>query len=576
VSLPQTRLGGAVQDKPPYRIPLVSEIQALPRNGRSFVSTFSGCGGSCLGFEMDGWTPLIASEFIPAAQEVYALNHPTVPVIVQDVREVEAELILARLGLERGELDCLEGSPPCASFSMAGKRTAGWGEVRKYSDTEQRVDDLFFEYVRLLDGLLPKTFVAENVTGLMKGVAKGYFNEIRRALAAVGYRVRVLHLDAQWLGVPQSRQRVIFVGVRSDLGLEPPTVEKLPYRYTVRDAIPLAVRIGTAPPHADWQAVGKDVERTMVSAEGNAAPTMVASGENKGAGWVEMEARIPVRVVHDTRGNWSRGEVTDSPCPTITVGMDSLNSVHYEVEEEVVRVPVDVGWESYDVDRGSVADRPAPTITGHGVSGDNDDTLTVECVEVPREVWDEAVAYARENGAHAIRLPIRVEHDPGGDFTDYGDVSDTPSPAIMATGPHRMVVHEVALPLPDQETHERQREEADITRFATGPEWDKLAPGEQSDRYFNLVKADPDAPSPTVTCSTAWAIGAAGVVHPVERRKFTIPELRRICGFPDDFQLTGTYRQQWERLGRAVPPPMMRAVAQAVREQVLDKLDSRP
>jgi DNA-cytosine methyltransferase len=302
VSLPQTRLGGAVQDKPPYRIPLVSEIQALPRNGRSFVSTFSGCGGSCLGFEMDGWTPLIASEFIPAAQEVYALNHPTVPVIVQDVREVEAELILARLGLERGELDCLEGSPPCASFSMAGKRTAGWGEVRKYSDTEQRVDDLFFEYVRLLDGLLPKTFVAENVTGLMKGVAKGYFNEIRRALAAVGYRVRVLHLDAQWLGVPQSRQRVIFVGVRADLGLEPPTVEKLPYRYTVRDAIPLAVRIGTAPPHADWQAVGKDVERTMVSAEGNAAPTMVASGENKGAGWVEMEARIPVRPVSHDHG----------------------------------------------------------------------------------------------------------------------------------------------------------------------------------------------------------------------------------------------------------------------------------
>jgi DNA (cytosine-5)-methyltransferase 1 len=55
----------------------------------------------------------------------------------------------------------------------------------------------------------------------------------------------------------------------------------------------------------------------------------------------------------------------------------------------------------------------------------------------------------------------------------------------------------------------------------------------------------------------------------VERRKLTIAELRRICGFPDDFVLTGTYAEQWARLGNAVPPPMMRAVAEALRDRVL-------
>jgi DNA (cytosine-5)-methyltransferase 1 len=62
------------------------------------------------------------------------------------------------------------------------------------------------------------------------------------------------------------------------------------------------------------------------------------------------------------------------------------------------------------------------------------------------------------------------------------------------------------------------------------------------------------------------------VTHPTERRKFTIAELRRICGFPDDFVLTGTYAQQWERLGRAVPPPMMRAVADTLRDEILRRL----
>ena len=103
---------------------------------------------------------------------------------------------------------------------------------------------------------------------------------------------------------------------------------------------------------------------------------------------------------------------------------------------------------------------------------------------------------------------------------------------------------------------------------AIGREWDKLEQGQQSDKYMNLVRPDPDRTCPTITAAggSPWL---ASVTHPIEKRKFTIKELKRICAFPDDFQLTGTYTQQWERLGRAVPPLMMFQVAKVVRDHVL-------
>lgn len=563
--------------KPAYRVPLMSEIAETEPNGLEYVSTFSGCGGSTLGFRMAGWKTLLAGEFIPAAQETYALNNPGVPVAITDIREMDVNMILAMTGKDLGELDCLEGSPPCASFSTAGKRSAGWGEVRKYSDSSQRTDDLFYEYARLLKGLQPRSFVAENVTGLIKGAAKGYYKLIHRALEDCGYRVAVRDLNAAYLGVPQARRRVIFVGIRNDLGVDPPEV---PYQrdgrgnvwsHTVRDAIPLAVRHGTAPPHKEWVAAERDLESCLVPSGSEPSPTIVASGENKGAGYVEV--LLPVAVVHDRGKTWhAQGDVTDRPCPTITVGVDGLNSEHYKIEQEVVRIPADVLWEHYGSDKGSVADRPAPAITAHGISGGNDDTLALVEYVVPLVVWEEALRRASESG-ELVKIPVAVEHSMGhGQFHSHGDVTDEPAPTVLgdpaASGHHQ--VHEVILgPHWDAEAHEEQKIIATLDGRATGPEWDKLEWGGQSERYFSLVRVHPDKPCPTVTTATAFSIGAAGVAHPTERRKFTIPELKRICAFPDDFILTGNYRQQWERLGRAVPPVMMKHVAAAVAEAIL-------
>jgi DNA (cytosine-5)-methyltransferase 1 len=223
--------------KPPYLVPSMQEIAALPWNGYKVASTFSGGGGSCLGYRMAGFRVVYANEFIPEARKTYKANHPNSYLDDSDIRDLTPELLLERAGVKRGELDIFDGSPPCSAFSTAGSREKGWGKVKSYSDGAQCVDDLFYEYARILDGVQPKVFIAENVSGLVKGTAKGYFKRILQALRDCGYNVSCRVLDARWLGVPQMRKRTIFVGVRNDLGIEPTHPKPLPYSYTIGDAL---------------------------------------------------------------------------------------------------------------------------------------------------------------------------------------------------------------------------------------------------------------------------------------------------------------------------------------------------
>ena len=425
-----------MSNKPPYRVPSMEEIAAIPWNGYQAVSTFSGCGGSSLGYKMAGFRVLWANEFIPAAQDTYRANHHGTILDTRDIRTVQPADILEAIGMQAGELDLFDGSPPCASFSTAGKREAGWGKVKAYSDTKQRTDDLFFEYTRLVKGVQPKVFVAENVSGLVKGTAKGYFLEILAALKECGYTVSAKLLDAQWLGVPQMRQRVIFVGVRNDLvakyGVKPVHPKPLLYRYSVRDALPWIVNLN----------------RDSMGMEGK---------------WVCDVATEPCRAIRTASGG---------------------AQTRFEVE----------------------------AIT-------------------PR-------AYRDKRGA----------------FGNDGDITDQPAPTVLSgsVGTHWIV-----------------EAEADISRYAIGNEWNRLNPGEKG-KYLNFIKPIVDEPCPTIT-QAGGSTSTDAVVHPTEKRKFSIAELRRICAFPDDFIFTGTYSQQWERMGRAVPPVMMMHIAQTIRTEVLDK-----
>lgn len=162
-----------------------------------------------------------------------------------DIRGLDPYAMMDALGLEPGELDCFEGSPPCKNFSMAGVREAKWGKVAAYSgERKQKSDDLFFEYMRLVLAFKPKSFVAENVQGLALGAAvdhvlKPFEEEMRQAGYIVDHRL----LNAADFGVPQERPRLFVQGIRVGLvdklgrQIKPAWPKAQEYRYTVNQAI---------------------------------------------------------------------------------------------------------------------------------------------------------------------------------------------------------------------------------------------------------------------------------------------------------------------------------------------------
>lgn len=194
-------------------------------NGKTVISLFAGCGGSSLGYQMAGFKELLAVEWNDNAVETFKLNFPDIPVYHGDICNLTGNECMNLARIKKGKLDILDGSPPCQGFSLAGKR--------KFTDPR---NSLFKEYVRLLHELQPKVFVMENVTGMIKGVMKQAYLQIIEALRKCGYKANGEVLNAMYYGVPQSRERVIIIGVREDLGIEPSHPQPQIRPITVREA----------------------------------------------------------------------------------------------------------------------------------------------------------------------------------------------------------------------------------------------------------------------------------------------------------------------------------------------------
>ncbi len=174
------------------------------------ISTFCGTGGSSLGYKWAGFEELLAIDNDSHAVKCFKLNFADVPCWHKSVIDVTGQEILDFCKIQRGDLDVLDGSPPCQGFSTAGKR--------QVNDPR---NDLFMHFVRLVDELYPKVFVMENVTGMAKGKMKGRFIEIMQTLKGLPYRVKCKQMNSMYYGVPQSRERLIFIGVRNDLNKIP-------------------------------------------------------------------------------------------------------------------------------------------------------------------------------------------------------------------------------------------------------------------------------------------------------------------------------------------------------------------
>jgi DNA (cytosine-5)-methyltransferase 1 len=355
------------------------------------LSTFAGGGGSSTGYRLAGAKILAINEFVPEAQNTYRENYPDTFIIPGDIKKLSGKDFLEKVNLKPGELDLLDGSPPCSAFSMAGSVSHGkgnthadaFGKNKKYSDIEgvENVEDLFFEFLRVAQDIKPKVIIGENVEGLTMGEAKEYFHKIQNTFEDIGYLIVANVLDSSYFGVPQSRKRCFFIGVREDVA------------------------------------------------------------EKVGINFMTMYQLYP-----------DKNNVQ-------TLLGEAINDVVNEDQEEI--------------------------------------NLLLEKLSIETAV-----------GKTLAKMPKNPDKVlTGMDYHDKG-------------------------------------------------------------HHFNLKRCSLRKPSPTITAMGNFP-GVAGTCHPLEDRKFTIKELKRIMSLPEDFKLTGEHKQRSERIGRMVPPLMMKALAESVYNKVL-------
>ena len=355
------------------------------------LSTFAGGGGSSTGYRLAGAKILAVNEFVEEAQNTYRENYPDTVIVPGDIKKLTGTYLMEQAGVKVGELDILDGSPPCSAFSMAGSISHGGGnthadafnKTKQYSDIKgvENVEDLFFEFLRVAKDIKPKVIIGENVEGLTMGEAKEYFHKIQNTFEDIGYLIVANVLDSSYFGVPQSRKRCFFIGVREDVA------------------------------------------------------------EKVGINFMTMYQLYPDK--NDFR---------------TTLG-EAINDVVNDDKEEL----------------------------------------------------------------------------------DYLFDKISPEKAVGKT----------LMKMPK-----------DPDKVLTG--MDYHAKG----HHFNLKRSSLRKPCPTITAMGNLA-GVAGTCHPIEDRKFTIKELKRIMSLPEDFKLTGKHKQQSERIGRMVPPLMMKALAESVYNKVL-------
>lgn len=190
--------------------------KGIEYHGLKVFGTFINGGGSTMGYKLAGFKHLGGVEIDPQVADIYKENHNPSYLFVEDIREFNKRDNLPK---ELYELDILDGSPPCSTFSMAGQREGAWGKEKVFREgqAKQTLDDLLFVYVETINKLRPKVAILENVKGILAGNAKAYVKEVVRLLDMYGYNTQVFLFNAASMGVPQKRERAFFICSRKDL-----------------------------------------------------------------------------------------------------------------------------------------------------------------------------------------------------------------------------------------------------------------------------------------------------------------------------------------------------------------------
>ena len=240
-------------------------------NKYKVMDLFSGAGGFLLGFEKEGFDIILSTDFDEDCEKVHKINRPNIPFVRADIRTLSNEKIDELLNGQT--VDVLIGGPPCQGFSTIGNRVSSDPERRTKYDPR---NDLFREYIRILNHLQPKVFVMENVKGIKTRDGGTIFEEIQRQFKETGYDFNCITLNAADYGVPQYRERVFFYGTRIGVDFEAPIPthgeNRNPYNI-VLDAIgDLANKGEEVSNHVPLKHGEKNIRRYQLIPEGGRLP----------------------------------------------------------------------------------------------------------------------------------------------------------------------------------------------------------------------------------------------------------------------------------------------------------------
>ena len=182
----------------------------------SVFSCFSCGGGSTMGYKLAGFDVIGCNEIDHRMMYAYCQNHDPKFPFLEPIQDFKMRDDLPK---ELYNLDILDGSPSCSTFSIAGSREEAWGVEKKFREgqSKQILDTLFFDFIDLAKKLQPKVVVGENVKGMLIGDAIKYVTRIYDAFDKAGYYCQHWLLNGKDMGVPQRRERVFFICLRKDL-----------------------------------------------------------------------------------------------------------------------------------------------------------------------------------------------------------------------------------------------------------------------------------------------------------------------------------------------------------------------
>ena len=174
----------------------------MSKNEYNYIDLFAGSGGFSLGFDQAGFKNIFSVEYDPDICKTYRYNFPNHHLIECDIKKLDTNTIQDLVAGK--DVDVIIGGPPCQGFSMAGNIG------RKFADDPR--NQLFKEFVRVVNVVRPKCFVMENVARLYTRLKGQTREEIKKHFEALGYVVRAEIVCAADYGVPQIRNRVLFIG----------------------------------------------------------------------------------------------------------------------------------------------------------------------------------------------------------------------------------------------------------------------------------------------------------------------------------------------------------------------------